>query len=69
MLDWLTGSDDEGGDESSESPGDDLLGEAEWDEADDVGEDGGFDDMESDDEDDVEELAHQIDEFEEEATS
>ena len=70
MLDWLTGGDDDS-DESSESPGDDLLGDAEWEEEGDMGDEVGFDEMEADDEDDgqVDELAHQVDEFEQELDS
>lgn len=69
MLDWLTGGDDADGDDSSEAPGDDLLGDADWDEGGEMEDDLDFDEMESDDESDVEELAHQVEEFEEEIGS
>lgn len=71
MLDWLRDDDDGEEPTSGDSPGEDLLGDADWEEDDmgdmgDMGDDLGFDDMAGGGDQAVDELANRVDGFEEE---
>lgn len=65
MLDWLRGDDDTQG-ADDESPGEDLLGDADWEEDDDdLDGDLGMEGFEGDGGDDIAEVMDKVDEFEE----